>query len=70
MRSILVHAMADGGFEARLQAGLDLARRFDARKAGFMVMGAYGRPRMIETLFGGVTRVVLANPAIPVVMAH
>lgn len=30
MRSLLVHAAEDGTFEARLQVGLDLARRFDA----------------------------------------
>lgn len=41
-----------------------------ARGAGFMVMGAYGQPRIIETLFGGVTRSVLAEPPMPVLMAH
>jgi len=41
-----------------------------ARQAGFMVMGAYGQPRIIETLFGGVTRSVLAEPPMPVLMAH
>ena len=30
MRSILVHAMNDAGFDARLQVGLDLCRRFNA----------------------------------------
>ncbi len=40
------------------------------RKASFMVMGAYGQPRIIETLFGGVTKGVLASPAMPVLMAH
>lgn len=41
-----------------------------ARRAGFMVMGAYGQPRIIETLFGGVTRSVLAAPPMPILMAH
>lgn len=41
-----------------------------AREASFMVMGAYGQPRFVETLFGGVTRSILADPPMPVLMAH
>jgi len=47
-----------------------LRKAAQVRKAGFMVMGAYGQPRIIETLFGGVTRNVLAAPPMPVLMAH
>lgn len=41
-----------------------------ARGAGFMVMGAYGHARLIETLFGGVTRSLLSDPPLPLVLAH
>ncbi len=47
-----------------------LRKAAEAREAGLMVMGAYGQPRFIETLFGGVTRSVLAEPPMPVLMAH
>ena len=47
-----------------------LRKAAEVRKAGFMVMGAYGQPRIIETLFGGVTRNVLSAPPMPVLMAH
>ena len=35
-----------------------------------MVMGAYGHSRIRQFLLGGVTRHVLANATIPVLMAH
>ena len=38
--------------------------------ATWMVMGAYGHSRIREFLLGGVTRHVLANATIPVLMAH
>jgi nucleotide-binding universal stress UspA family protein len=41
-----------------------------ARGAGLLVMGAYGRPRLVETLFGGVSRAMLTNPDLPILMAH
>ncbi len=36
----------------------------------FLVMGAYGHPRLREDLLGGVTRQVLRNMTVPVFMAH
>ena len=44
----------------------------EAVKAGadLLVMGAYGRSRMRETIFGGATRSVLNESALPVLMAH
>jgi nucleotide-binding universal stress UspA family protein len=43
-----------------------------ARDAGahLMVVGAYGRPRLIEYVFGGATRELLADPQLPVLMMH
>lgn len=44
----------------------------EAAKAGadLLVMGAYGHSRMRETIFGGATRSVLNESALPVLMAH
>lgn len=38
--------------------------------ADLIVMGGYGRARYREALFGGVTRYVIRNARIPVLMAH
>ena len=40
------------------------------RRAAFLVQGAYGHSRLRETLFGGVTRGLLANAPVPLLMAH
>ncbi len=39
-------------------------------EASWLVMGAYGHSRIRQFLLGGVTRSVLANATIPVLMAH
>ena len=38
--------------------------------ASLLVMGGYGRARARELLFGGVTRSMLSNTPVPVLMAH
>lgn len=38
--------------------------------AGLLVMGAYGRPRLKEFLFGSVTRMVLSKTTLPVFLFH
>lgn len=40
------------------------------RQAGYVVMGAYGHSRLMETLFGGVTRHMLTKPALPLLLSH
>jgi nucleotide-binding universal stress UspA family protein len=35
-----------------------------------MVMGAYGHSRLAEMLLGGVTRKMLADPQLPILLAH
>lgn len=40
------------------------------RGASYMVMGAYGHNRVMEVLFGGVTRRMISNPALPLLLAH
>lgn len=42
----------------------------DRRQADLLVMGAYSHSRLRETILGGVTRDVLANLDLPVLMAH
>lgn len=42
----------------------------DSVHPDLLVMGAYGHGRWRETLFGGVTRFILGDIAIPVLLAH
>ncbi|MGY8972515.1 MAG: universal stress protein [Sphingomonadales bacterium] len=41
-----------------------------ARKAGLLVMGAYGHTRLTERVFGGVTRRMLTGVRIPLLLTH
>ncbi|MGB5077352.1 MAG: universal stress protein [Sphingorhabdus sp.] len=50
--------------EERLIAMVDKVR------PDFLVMGAYGHGRLRETLFGGVTRYILGDVGVPVLLAH
>lgn len=38
--------------------------------ADLIVMGGYGRPRLSELVFGGVTREMLHTAKVPVLMSH
>jgi nucleotide-binding universal stress UspA family protein len=40
------------------------------RGCGLMVMGAYGHSRLAELLLGGVTRSMLSEPEMPILLAH
>ncbi len=42
----------------------------EASGANLLVMGAYGHHRRIEAAFGGTTRHILVNAALPVFMSH
>jgi len=50
--------------------GQALAKSAAARRAAYLVIGAYGHARTLETVFGGVTRELLSEPPIPIFMAH
>ncbi|MCP5397428.1 MAG: universal stress protein [Sphingomonadaceae bacterium] len=41
-----------------------------ARGATVLVMGAYGQSRLLESMLGGVTHRMLADPPLPLLMAH
>ena len=47
-----------------------LFRAATVRNCAALVMGAYGHSRLAELLMGGVTRSVLSDPKLPVLMAH
>lgn len=36
----------------------------------WMVMGAFGHSRLRETIFGGVTRYILTETRVPLLLAH
>jgi nucleotide-binding universal stress UspA family protein len=38
--------------------------------AGLIVMGAFGRPRLAEFLFGSVTKTVLRDSTVPLLLYH
>ncbi|MEE4317682.1 MAG: universal stress protein [Erythrobacter sp.] len=40
------------------------------RGSGMLVMGAYGHSRLAEMLLGGVTRRMLTEPQLPILLAH
>lgn len=47
-----------------------IEREAKAKAPGLIVMGAFGRPRLRETLFGGVTRYLLEAAPAPLLLAH
>jgi len=47
-----------------------LGRSLGEQGAGLLVMGAYGKTRLREAIFGGTTRDMLEAPPVPVLMAH
>jgi nucleotide-binding universal stress UspA family protein len=40
------------------------------REAAYLVMGAYGHSRLLETVLGGVTREIFAKPPLPIFTCH
>ena len=55
----------DGG-----SVGDELLNRVSDESCDLLVMGCYGHSPLRETLFGGVTRDLLAQMTVPVLMAH
>lgn len=51
-------------------AGAVLLDRCVAIDADLLVMGAMGRPRISEFVFGGATRTVLARARVPLLLSH
>jgi len=47
-----------------------LAEAARAREAAYLVMGAYGAPRLVEAVLGGVTREFFTRPPVPILTCH
>ncbi|MDR0934231.1 MAG: universal stress protein [Burkholderiaceae bacterium] len=50
--------------------GAALLETAEQRKADLLVLGGYGHTRFRQMLLGGVTRTVLSNATLPVLMSH
>lgn len=61
---------ADGQLLPRGKGGAAAAVLRAAEGASLVVMGAYGRSRIGEWMFGGFTRMLVRESPIPVLMAH
>jgi nucleotide-binding universal stress UspA family protein len=61
--------MADVPFGGS-SVGKDLAQAASAGGASYLVMGAYGRPRLLETIWGGATRELFSAPPLPIFACH
>jgi nucleotide-binding universal stress UspA family protein len=55
---------------AQETVGQALANEARSRDAAYLVVGAYGHARLLETVFGGVTRELFSDPPLPVFTAH
>lgn len=47
-----------------------LRRNATSLRASYIVMGAYGHRRLLESLFGGVTRTLLKESPVPLLLVH
>jgi nucleotide-binding universal stress UspA family protein len=54
----------------RIEVGKALLSRASDLGADLVVMGGYGHSRMAEMLLGGVTRRLLAQMTMPVLISH
>lgn len=78
--AILAHEVVDYLAEQGVVADVDFIDDKDPamaiqhavlrHRAGWCVMGAYGHSRLGEALFGGVTRTMLADDGVPLLLAH
>ncbi|MEZ5785125.1 MAG: universal stress protein [Xanthobacteraceae bacterium] len=65
-----VNAISDSQSAAGRPVGQVLEHYARARELDLLVMGAYGHSRMRELILGGATQSILADPPLPVLMAH
>lgn len=65
-----VNVVSDIENAAGRPIGQVLEHYAQARELDLLVMGAYGHSRMREFILGGATKSVLADPPLPVLMAH
>jgi nucleotide-binding universal stress UspA family protein len=65
IHGMIVRAATDGD-----DTGTVLLAKANSEKFDYLVMGGFGHPRFVEAVFGGVTRKILTESAIPVLLAH
>ena len=65
-----ISAVAQGIDPSGVKVGVALLDKAADVGADLFVMGGYGHSRMREMILGGVTRHVLSNATLPVLMAH
>lgn len=65
-----IHATVGSIEGKRRHADELIAEECTARNASYCLMGAFSRGRIAEALFGGVTRRMLRNSRIPLILGH
>lgn len=65
-----IHAMIVRVATECADAGTVLLAKANSEKFDYLVMGGFGHSRFVEALFGGVTRRMLTESAIPLLLAH
>jgi nucleotide-binding universal stress UspA family protein len=65
-----VHPAIVGWHPGADEVGDILLAEIGAQKADYVVMGGFGHSRMVEALFGGVSRQMLGESPVPLVIAH
>lgn len=55
---------------ARPTVADEIRAEAELRDAGYVVMGGFGRSRLAESLFGGISRDMLTDSPVPTLMAH
>ena len=69
-RRIAVKAEVSSTTSADIDVGDIILSRSVDLGADLLVMGAYGHSRLRELVLGGVTRQILAQMTLPVLMSH
>jgi nucleotide-binding universal stress UspA family protein len=65
-----VKAIAKETSSAELELGLAILSYAESQRADLVVAGAYGHSRLSESILGGVSRTLLHQMMVPVLMSH
>jgi nucleotide-binding universal stress UspA family protein len=65
IHAMIVRAATDGD-----DAGTVLLAKANSEEFDYLVMGGFGHSRFVEALFGGVTRRLLTESPVPLLLAH
>ncbi|WP_293972750.1 universal stress protein [Sphingopyxis sp.] len=73
VRNLTLHGLKAEAIELPLQggdAGVTIQAFCQRHASNLLVMGAFGHSRAREFVLGGVTRTILDNPQLPVLLSH